>query len=102
MRKDIKVSVCNDFDYKDWVIKQGAFNDKIVLIALEQFYNDIPEHFTPNISHPVAKLFLHISEIISIDETTRSKLLDLMLYCEGEDTFCEHEYSRKGFISVLT
>ena len=72
--------------YENWLNLRKKENGlDIVREALETFNTEIPE-MLPKEQLPVSMLFSTLSTHMSLSQDMRSALLDLMLYCEGEET----------------
>jgi hypothetical protein len=72
--------------YHTWLASREYIDWKsLIREALDMFDAEIPE-MLPKEQLPVSILFSILSSDENIPQDVRSVLLDLMLYCEGEET----------------
>lgn len=89
--------------YQNWIldqIKTGMSWQDIIYQAIIKFDNEIPDK-KPKLLQNVYSLFLCLSEELDTPEEINSMLLDIMLYCEGEDTGFYNPYTKEALLGEL-
>lgn len=93
----------NHIPYQDWVLLQkstGKNWPEIINLAINEFSHEIPKE-KPKLPEDISFLFSCLSEEIDTPEEVNSLLLDIMLYCEGEDTGFYDPYNKEALLAEL-